>query len=71
LLRICLVCELNRDEKLSGDTERVAKMMLKDRITLFCEMLAGAIGGWWNDKGIIVRILGSNSKETIDQIQAM
>ena len=59
------------DEKLSGDTERVAKMMLKDRITLFCEMLRDAISGVWNDKAIIVRILGANSPETIEQIQAM
>ena len=58
------------EEKLSGDVERVAKMMLKDRITLFCEMLEGAISGLWNDKDIIVRILGANSKETIDEIQA-
>ena len=56
------------EEKLSGDVERVAKMMLKDRITLFCEMLEGAISGLWNDKDIIVRILGANSKESIDEI---
>ena len=58
------------DEKLSGDLQRVAKMMFKDRITLFCEMLEGAVSGFWNDKSIIMRILGANSKRTIDLIQA-
>ena len=57
------------DDKLSGDVERVAKMMFTDRITLFCEMLEGAVSGAWNDKGIIMRILGANSKQTIDKIQ--
>ena len=59
------------DDKLSGSyVERVAKMMFKDRITLFCEMLEGAVSGFWHDKSIIMRILGANSKETVDKIQA-
>ena len=53
----------------SGGFKRVCKTMIKDPITVFCELLNKAFEGWGTDEDTIMRIIGGHDKATVNEIR--
>ena len=53
----------------SGGFKRVCKTMIKDPITVFCELLNKAFEGWGTDEETVMRIIGGHDKATVNAIR--
>ena len=53
----------------SGGFKRVCKTMIKDPITVFCELLNKAFEGWGTDEDAVMRIIGGHDKATVNAIR--
>ena len=53
----------------SGGFKRVCKTLIKEPVTVFCELLNKAFEGWGTDEDAIMRIIGGHDKATVNAIR--